>query len=164
MIDIAKEAMAHVKRLCVDIGHRPIGSPGDHAAADYLEHIFRGAGLDVERQVFSCPTWDHEETALELDGQRLEAVANWFSLPCEVRGAIVPLRTLDALKHADLAGRVALLHGKLTRDEIVARASTVFYPSDHRKINNLLDEKRPAAVITESPANFSKPLSSVFCC
>jgi len=151
MIDAAKEPMAHVKCLCVDIGPRPIGSPGNQAAADYIESVFRDAGLDVERQSFSCPSWDHEETVLELAGGRLEAAANWRSPPCDVTGSIVPVGTLDILAQADLEGHIALLHGELTQDELSNRASTVYYPERHRKINELLDKKLPSAVITVSP-------------
>jgi len=151
MTDIAKEAMAHVKRLCVDIGPRPIGSPGNQAAADYIESIFRNAGLDVERQSFSCPSWDHRETILELAGRRLEATANWFSLPCDLTGTIVPVGTLDELAQADLTGHVALLYGELTQDELSNRASTVYYPERHRETNQLLDEKLPIAVIAVCP-------------
>ena len=64
MVNLDKEAMAHVRQLCVDIGPRPTGSPGNRAAADYIKSVFRSAGLDVERQRFSCPDWDHEETVL----------------------------------------------------------------------------------------------------
>jgi aminopeptidase YwaD len=151
MIDIAKETMAHVKRLCVDIGHRPVGSPGNEAAAQYIEDVFLDAGLAVERQVFTCPGWDHVETVLELAGHRLEASANWRTLPCDVTGMIVPIGTLDVLARADLAGKIVLLHGELTQDELSPRASTVYYPERHRKTNDLLDQKSPAAVITVNP-------------
>jgi len=151
MVDIAATAMAHVHHLCVDIGHRPTGSPNNQAAADYIEGVFRGAGLAVGRQTFPCPGWDHQGTILELAGRRLEAEANWRSLPGDVTGTIVPAATLDVLARADLTGHVALLCGELTQNEIMLRASTVYYPEHDRKINDLLDRKRPAAVITVSP-------------
>ena len=151
MVDLAKEAMAHVRHLCVDIGHRPTGSPGNQAAADYIESVFQNAGLAVERQSFPCMGWDHEETVLELAGRRLEATANWRSLPCDVTGATVPAGTLAVLAQADLAGRIAVLYGELTQGELSNRANTVYYPKQHRRINDLLDQKRPAAVITVTP-------------
>ena len=53
MVDIAAQAMAHIRHLCVDIGHRPTGSLNNQAAADYIESVFRDAGLAVERQTFA---------------------------------------------------------------------------------------------------------------
>lgn len=151
MIDIERQAMAHAKHLCVDIGPRPVSSPGDRAAAGYIEDVFRDAGLAVKRQTFSCSAWDHQETVLELAGRRLEATANWRSLPCDVTGAILSVGALNALAQADLEGRIALLHGELSQDEISNRASTVYYPDRHRKLNDLLDRKRPVAVIAVCP-------------
>lgn len=148
---MAKQVMDHVKRLSVDIGHRPAGSPGNEAAAEYIEQVFRQAGLAVKKQVFSCSSWDHTETVLELAGQKLDAAANWRSLPCEVTGGIVPAGTLEELAQANMKGRIALLHGELTQDEFMNRASTVYYPERHRKTNDLLDRKLPAAVITVNP-------------
>ena len=151
MNQYAQEAMAHLKVLTERIGHRPAASPENAAAADYIEGVLRGAGLEVERQNFACMGWDHQETILELSGRRLEGQANWRSLPCDSSGAIVPVGSLDVLAQADLSGRIALLHGELTQDEISNRDSTAYYPENHRKANQLLDQKQPLAVITVCP-------------
>jgi aminopeptidase YwaD len=39
----------------------------------------------------------------------------------------------------------------LTQDELAPRTSTGYYPPNHRKINKLLDQKKPLGVITVSP-------------
>jgi aminopeptidase YwaD len=140
-----------LKVLSVDIGHRPAGSPENETAANYIERVFRVAGLAVERQYFPCTTWEHLETVLELAGHRLEAQANWRSQPCDARGVIVPVGTLDILAQSDLSECIAVLHGELTQDELSNRDSMVYYPENHRKINELLDQKQPLAVITVCP-------------
>lgn len=43
-------AMQHVRVLSVDIGVRPGGSPGEEAAAAYVESVLRSAGYEVSRQ------------------------------------------------------------------------------------------------------------------
>ena len=151
MDSLAEEALEHLKALCIDIGHRPAGSPENNTAANYIESVFRGAGLAVERQTFTCSAWEHQETVLELAGCRLEAQANWRSLPCDTTGVIVPAGSLDVLAQSDLSGCIALLYGELTQDEISNRDCTVYYPENHRKINHLLDQKQPLAVITVCP-------------
>jgi aminopeptidase YwaD len=151
VINIEQKALEHLQVLCLDIGHRPAASPENAAAADYIEGVFRDAGLAVERQNFPILAWEHQETVLELSGRRLEAQANWRSLGCDVRGPIVPLGSLDTLAQADLSGCVAVLYGDLSTDELSNRSSTAYYPDDHRKINNLLDQKQPLAVITVCP-------------
>ena len=48
----AATAMEHIRHLSVDIGKRPAGSPGEEAAAAYIEEVFRAAKLEVTRQAF----------------------------------------------------------------------------------------------------------------
>jgi aminopeptidase YwaD len=151
MENLAEQAMAHLKLLSVDIGQRPAGSPENEVAAKYIESVFQGAGLSVERQYFPCLAWEYQDTILELGGRRLESQTNWRSLPCDVRGVIIPVGSLDVLAQSDLSGRIAVLYGDLTQDELSNRDSWVYYPEFHHKINNLLDQKQPAAVITVCP-------------
>ncbi len=80
-MSIETRAMSHLRRFCVEIGPRPIGSKGNQAAANYIQSVFEACGLDVERQEFPCPAWEHKDTCLELDGERLTAAANAFSPP-----------------------------------------------------------------------------------
>ena len=151
MTDITDKVMAHVQHLCIDIGHRPAGSPQNKAAAEYIERVFRDCGLTCERQVFNCPSWECHETLLELGNRPLEASANWRSIPGDVTGPTVAVGALEELQHTELAGRIAILYGVLTQDEISNRDSTVYYPPDHRKINTIIDKKHPLAVITVTP-------------
>lgn len=155
MGDITDKVMAHVQHLCVDIGHRPAGSPQNKAAAEYIESVFRNFGLSCERQVFSCAGWEHHETILKLGNHPMEGSANWHSLPGSVTGPIIALGTLEELQRAELTGHIAVLYGTLTQDEISNRNSTVYYPSVHREINTLIDKKRPLAVITVTPFLYS---------
>lgn len=151
MIDISLDAMSHARRLCVEIGHRPAGSPENIAAAQYIEDVFISSGLRVERQVFDSLGWDHRETRVEVGRESFDGQANWHSPACDVTGKIVPLWTIDALEEADLAGKIALLCGDLTRDEMMPRSSVVYYPENHRRLNHALDEKKPLGVITVNP-------------
>jgi aminopeptidase YwaD len=109
------ELTKHLNRLCVEIGPRPIGSPGDHAAAGYIQEVLLASGLDVEAQEFECPAWEDQGTDLILDGERVEAAANAFSPACNVSAPSVALGTVAELEAADLDGRVGVLYGDLTK-------------------------------------------------
>ena len=148
MADAGKEAMGHVRRLCVDIGPRPLGTRGNRAAADYIEGVLRGAGLRVERQWFPCTDWCHEETVLDLGGRPLEAAANWFSPPCDVVGTPIPIGTMWELGQAELQGRIGILYGELTTETLTPKRFKPYNPERHQQIVRLLEEKRPAALIT----------------
>lgn len=143
--------MGHVRQLAVEIGHRPAGSAQNQAAAAYIERIFGESGLEVERQYFACSAWELVSTHLEAGGIPLAASANWRSLPCDVTGTSVALDTLSALEQADLTGKIALLFGELTLDEIAPHTDTGYYPANHKKLNHLLAMKQPLAVVAVCP-------------
>jgi aminopeptidase YwaD len=140
--------MQHVRHLSVDVGPRPVGSAANHAAAGYVEDVFRSAGLEVERQAFACPDWVAEDTLLELDGRRLAAAANAFSPSCDVTAPAVPVGTEAELEAADLAGRIGLLYGDLTKGHGLSCRHGVYFPERDDKIMQALEAKGPLAVIT----------------
>jgi aminopeptidase YwaD len=145
--ELETEISRHLNRLCVEIGPRPIGSPGAHIAADYIQEVLLAAGLDVEVQDFECPAWEHQGTDLTLDGERVEAAANAFSLACDVSAPGVALGTVAELEAADLEGRVGVLYGDLTKAPLSPKSWFLKSERDDRVIR-LLEEKRPAALIT----------------
>jgi aminopeptidase YwaD len=140
--------MQHLRHLCLEIGPRPVGSAANHAAASYVEEVFRDLGLEVERQAFSCPDWFEGDTILELAGRRLEAAANAFSPPCDVVAPAVSAGTLAELEAAELAGRIAILYGDLTKGHGLSCRQAFYFPDRDRHIMEVLQAKRPSAVIT----------------
>lgn len=147
MVSIPDQAMQHVERLAGQIGSRTIGSPGNHQAADYIAGVFRRTGLSVEFQQFPCPDWREEFTALELDGEALEASANTFSPSCEVTAETIPVGTLAELQAAEITGRIAILYGELAQRELAAKAAIYVSERDQQIIGSL-EKGRPAGLIT----------------
>ena len=150
MEHIEAEIIKHLERLCVEIGPRPNGSRGNHAAAEYIQSVFERAGLAVERQEYSCPAWECDETDLKVNGDALDASTNAFSPPCDVTAPGVAMKTMAELEAADLSGRVGILHGDLTRAPLGCKSWFLTSERDHRIIR-LLEEKEPAALIAVQP-------------
>ncbi len=150
MNSLADRALEHVKHLSVQIGSRPIGSPGNLAAADYIGEIFQNCGLSIERQEILCPNWVVEHTSLELDGEFLEASANTFSPSCDVSARIEPVCTPAELEAATITGRILVFYGDMAQTELATKGG--IYVSDRdRRIIELLEQKHPAGIITINP-------------
>ncbi len=147
VMDMRAGTQKHLTYLSAELGARPSGSEENHAAAEYIETIFREAGLDVERQQYTCPAWQAHETHLAANGQPLTAVANAFSPACDVTAPLVPVATVAELEAADLTGRIALLYGALTRATLSPKSWFLASERDQRIIG-LLEKKAPAAVLT----------------
>lgn len=150
MNSIAERAMGHVEHLAVRIGSRPIGSPANRAAADYIGTVFSDCGLTLERQSIACPDWAAELTSLQLNGEPLEAYANTFSPSCDVSAEIEPVCTPAELEAAVITGRLLVFYGDMAQTELAAKGG--IYVSDRdRRILQLLEQKRPAGIITINP-------------
>ena len=147
---IAHGTLEHVKHLAVHIGSRPIGSPANLAAAEYIDGVFKQSHLAVERQEIPCPDWTAEQTSLELNGEPLEAFANTFSPSCDVSTDTIPVCTLAELEAAEISGRVPVFYGDLAQGELATKGGIYISERDGR-ILQLLDERRPLGIITINP-------------
>ena len=69
----------HLEKLCVEIGARPIGSPANDRAADYIRDVFAALGWAVEEQAYACTGWDCAAASLAIGDEALAVEANAFS-------------------------------------------------------------------------------------
>jgi aminopeptidase YwaD len=136
----------HHLQTLVGLGPRPIASPANQAAADYIRDAFCAAGLDVEEQPYAATAWEHRSTLLEQDGERLDCTANAFSLPCDVTAPVVPIASLAELEAAPAKGKILLLYGDLTRAPLAAKS---WFLRDERdtRFFELLEAKQAAAIL-----------------
>ncbi len=143
--------MRHLEQLSARIGPRPLGSRENLAAADYIRQTFAALGLAVEEQAIDCPLWEALDTRLELAGEPLEALANTWSPPGDVTAPGVALGTAAELEAAALAGHIAILYGDLTKEHGHGARRAFYCPESSQRLYRLLEEKRPAGVLTVSP-------------
>ena len=140
----------HLHKLSVEIGCRPIGSPANRAAADYIRDIFRSFGLAVEEQPYACTGWECSGAWLTVDGERCRWRPTLSRRPA-TSADVVPAATLDELAAADLTGKIALLHGELVAEPLSPKSWFLKGERDDAIIG-LMEAKRPAAVLAPPPA------------
>jgi aminopeptidase YwaD len=142
--------LEHVEHLAVQIGSRMIGSTANLVAADYISGIFEQSGLSLEKQEISCPNWIEEHTALELNGEILEASANTFSPSCDISAATISVCTPAELELTSITDRILIFYGDMAQGELATKGG--IYISDRdRRILQLLEERRPAGIVTINP-------------
>ena len=150
MKTISDRALEHVEHLAVHIGSRPIGSPANLAAADYISGVFNQNGLSVEKQEIPCPNWSEEHTSLELNGQVLEASANTFSPSCTISAETITICTPAELELAPMTGKILVFYGDMAQTELATKGGIYVSERDHR-ILQLFEERQPAGIITINP-------------
>jgi aminopeptidase YwaD len=146
--NIEAEVRRHLHHLAVEIGSRPVGTEANRKAETYIQSAFIDAGLSVKNLKFDFPDWSEHETVLELEGESLKAAANTFSPSCDVSAATVVISTIAELEAAELEGKIAVMCGALTQAPLLPKNYTIYQTEEAKKINALLDEKFPVAIIT----------------
>ena len=143
----------HMEMLCEKIGPRPTGSEENRAAVDYAFSVLQGCGLDVRKQEFACIDWTNGGASLMIDGQNIMAQPAEYSLKCSIDAEFTCINTIEALQKAEMAGKIAVLHGDLCKEPLMPKNFEFYNPDEHKQIIALLEEKNPAAIITVSPQN-----------
>jgi aminopeptidase YwaD len=151
MLNLKSDLEKHLQELAGRIGIRYIGSPGNHAAEDYIRREMERAGLAVELQKSDCPDWTTHRTVCEADGIPQRLFVDPFSPPVEVTAPIISICTMAELEGADLRGKIALLYGDLMEAPVSPKQWFLITEHDDRIIT-LLEKKAPAAVLSAQPS------------
>jgi len=143
----------HLDKLCA-IGNRFIGSPGNAAAARYIEQCFQDASLDTQRLTFACQSWHDLGGALRIGDQLIPILLNTYSPACDVIAPLVSARSLAELAALDdVSDHILVMCGELTRDPLSGYSeNAVYLPELDRQVGLWLRQKRPRAIITVCPA------------
>ncbi len=134
--------------LCEDIGPRPVGSTGNQKAVSYIEKILKNNGFTVELQSFDCMDWSPGKASLHISGKEISVRPSDYTLPCDVKADVCTIGSLQELKIAQLQGRIALLYGSLVSEPLMPKNFAFYNPEEHQQIIHLLEEKKPAAILT----------------
>lgn len=144
---MAAKAEAYLRRLCVEIPSRPVGSWGNRAATDFFAEVMESRGFQVESFPFDCFDWREDGVDLAVDGECFEAFASPYSLGCDVRATLRVVSTVEELAAVEAEGSVLLLHGELTKGQLMPKNFPFYNPEEHQRIIRLLEEKQPRAII-----------------
>ena len=140
----AERLWSHHRTLCREIGPRLLGTEADRRAAGYIESHFARCGYETYRQEYPCPSWEHRSTRIftdsGLDIFPPEGGACMFSVPCDVKGKIFVVSSLEQLQKADMKGKICLVdnEGELSKTD---------FRSGDSPVQKSIAEKSPLALL-----------------
>ncbi|MBP7330999.1 MAG: M28 family peptidase [Firmicutes bacterium] len=149
-----------LKKLSVEIGQRPAGSRANRTAADFIAGEMEQAGYKVTVQEYPCPDWRALSVELTVAGKKVPAIVNTHSPSCDTEGVLVPVSSAEDLRDIDLTGKIALVHGDITRGGFMPRNFDRRYYFDEIKDRfiELLVRSRPVAIIAVSHYDIPLPV------
>jgi aminopeptidase YwaD len=139
-----------LRRLSAEIGQRPAGSEANRTAAAFVAGEMEQAGYKVIAQEYPCPDWRAVSGELTVAGKEVRVVVNTHSPSCDLEAELVPVSSAADLQALDLTGRIAVVHGEITRGGFMPKNFDRRYYVDENKDRfiELLERCRPSAIIT----------------
>jgi aminopeptidase YwaD len=148
-----KKTQAYLNRLCSVKPNRQTGSPGNRQATDFCEQTIKPWGFKLDTTPFDCIDFDPGESLLSCDGNSFEIQPSPFSLGCDINAELVTVTTIQELEICTCEGKILLLKGEICAEQLMPKNFVFYNPDHHKKIYALLEQKKPAAIITATGKN-----------
>jgi aminopeptidase YwaD len=151
--ELDANAAAYLDKLCLEITNRCVGSVGNRTATEFFADQMIAFGFQTESPQFDCIDWRHGDLQLAVAGESFEAFISPYSLGCQVEAPLVLASSVTELESIQAQGKVLLLRGDLTREQLMPKNFTFYNPDHHQRIIRLLEQKRPAAILAATSRN-----------
>lgn len=139
--------------FCRQIKERPVGSPGNQAASARFQALAESFGWQVEAIPFSALDWESDGAECwSADGQ-YQVFPSPYSEGCDLIAELVAAASLEELQDLNCAGKLLLLHGELTREQLMPKNFVFYNPPEHQRIIAELERAEPAAILTATGRN-----------
>jgi aminopeptidase YwaD len=153
LTELTPKATQYLTRLCVEIPNRPVGSPGNRQATAFFADRMASLGFVTESPPFDCIYWTHSGARLTAGGESFQVFVSPYSSGCQILAPLVAASTLDELESAPASGKLLLLRGELTREQLMPKNFPFYNPEEHQHIYRLLETKKPLAILAATTRN-----------
>ncbi len=150
---LLESAEHHLRSFCSVQPNRRTGSPGNREATGYFEQVVRSLGFVPESAEIPCLDWSCRGCSLTGAGIEYPIEASPYSIGCDIDAPLVTAATREELESRDCSNRILLLTGALTAEQLMPKNFTFYNPDHHRKLYELLERKRPQAIIAATRRN-----------
>jgi aminopeptidase YwaD len=141
-------AKAYLDTLCGVKPNRRTGSPGNREATEFFARTIGQWGYRLDTTPFPCLDHQSGEASLACGGRSFEVQISPYSNGCDVEAELVAVSTVDELEKITCKGKILLMRGALSAEQLMPKNFVFYNPDHHKKIYALLEEKQPAAIVT----------------
>lgn len=141
------KAADYLRRLCLDIPNRRVGSAGNRAATDFFAQTVAAFGFEIEVPEFECMDWSSSGVQLTINGVPFAAFSSPYALGCRLRAPFTVISTVEALEAAEISDKVILRCGEIAKEQLLPKNFPFYNPDEHKRIIELLETKQPQAII-----------------
>lgn len=148
-----QKSVSYLKTLCEDIKDRSIGSAGNRQATDFFNKEISSFGWNCEISELDVFDWEDGRATLRAENTSYKVSVSPYSLGCDLNEELTSISNLEELKRADISGKIILLCGEIAKEQLMPKNFVFYNPEEHQRIIALLEEKKPAAIVSATRRN-----------
>jgi len=148
-----QKGLAYLKKFCVEIPERCVGSAGNRVATRFFEQEIAAFGWETETREFDAMDWEDGGATLQCGEAGFEVLVSPYSLGCDVEAQLVPASNADDLAGLAMEGKILLLHGDIAKEQLMPKNFVFYNPEEHQRIISLLEKGKPAAIVCATGRN-----------
>lgn len=146
-INLSETGEKYLRRLCLEIPTRRVGSEGNRKATDFWAEVVASFGFQIESPSFACIDWTQNGAQLTIGGEPFEVLVSPYSLGCRVAGLLTVVSTVEELEAINISNKIVLLRGDIAREQLMPKDFPFYNPDEHKRIIHLLETKEPRAIV-----------------
>ncbi len=152
--DYLKRAEEYLDHLCNRISNRHPGSEGNQQSTAWVFQKLQELSWNVRRQNFNCLDWQPGNSRIQVSGKFFDLKTGPYSFSYNGSEELIQIASINELKKCkDLNNKILLLTGEIAAGQLFPRNYPFYFPNEHKEIYELLDEKKPVAVIAATGKN-----------
>ena len=148
-----RNCVVYLKKLCQDIQQRPVGSEGNRRATAFFQEVMDEFGWEVVSTPFQAMDWQDGGAELRIGGKEFQVFPSPYSEGCSLESNLISAGSLGELEKTNAAGKLLLLHGELTKEQLMPKNFVFYNPEEHQQIISILEKKEPGAILTATSRN-----------
>jgi aminopeptidase YwaD len=150
---LTANAQIYLKRLCVGIPTRRVGSQGNQDATAFFAEVAASFRLQTQCPQFDCIDWMTQGASLVIEDQSFETQSSPYSLGCKLTAPLVIVSSVEELEVVEAKRKLLLMRGDIAKEQLMPTRFPFYNPEEHQHIFRLLVEKKPLAIITATSRN-----------
>lgn len=154
-LDLIRNSKECIRKLCINIEERCVGSEGNREATAFFEKKLILSGWKTEKQEFSAIDWIDGGATLNADGMYFNVKVSPYSLGCSVNAELVHASTADQLENLNCRDKILFLNGEIVIEQLMPKNFVFYNPQEHRRIISLLEKSGTLAIICATTRNSS---------
>ena len=148
-----QKASRYLNILCSVKPNRRTGSRGNQDATSFFAGIVNALGYNVDTTAFSCLDYISGESSLVSGDNPFDIYASPYSLGCDITAELITVSSVEELENCQCEGKILLMKGAICAEQLMPKNFVFYNPDHHKRIYALLEEKKPAGIITATEKN-----------